>query len=125
MQGELVNDDTGDVQEFTKDVEYYSGRDADGDWTEGSQGGTVLLSAIPGGTYHVNFQVTGPLGLTPLPYTLEIRRGVPRWPNFFLAIVLLSLWPIWLWWKDRNFELARWSQSDYSPYPSHSDDDDD
>ena len=123
MDGELVNDGTGQVREFSKDVEYYSGHDSDGFWSEGSRTGVVYLAAVPKGTYHLNFQVSGPAGAPSVPYTVEVRRGVPRWPNFFLAIALLSLWPLWLWWKDRSFEIARWSESDYSPYQSADDDD--
>lgn len=124
MDGELVNDSTGEIREFSKEVEYYSGYDSDGYWSEGSQSGTVYLAAVPRGTYHLNFQVSGPAGAQPISYALEVRRGVPRWPNFFLAIALLGIWPIWLWWKDRSFEIARWSESDYSPYPTGDDDED-
>ena len=125
VEGELVNDGTGQVREFSQNVEFYSGRDSEGYWSEGSQASTTYLPAVPAGTYHLNFQVSGAFEAQPVPYTIEVRRGVTRWPNFLLAIALLSLWPIWLWWKDRNFEIARWSDSDYSPYPSSSDDDDD
>ena len=123
VEGELVNDRTGEIRPFASSVEFYEGRDSDGYWREGSRSDTTILSGVPKGTYHLNFEVTGTPPQGEVPYNIQVRRGVPRWPNFFLALFLLGLYPFWVWWKDRQFEVARWSNSDYSPYESEDDDD--
>jgi hypothetical protein len=54
-----------------------------------------------------------------LPVTVVVQWDVTNWSNFFLALLLLTLYPIFVWWRSRSFEMERWSQSDYSPYSAH------
>jgi hypothetical protein len=124
MDASLVNDQTGDSYDLDLGVEYYTGVDSDGYWTEGSRLAQTTLSSIPEGHYHLNFQVTGPdrsnpgssIPMVEQPYAITVTRGVTQWSNFFLFTVLLSVFPLWTWWRDRSFEKARWSTSDFSPY---------
>ncbi len=125
LEAGLVNDRTGKRIGFTQGVEYYHGYDSDGSWREGSRSSSKVLAPIPAGTYRLVVQVADSTLPAGHPFTLSVRRGVPRWPNFFWAVALLGLGPLWLWWRDRSFEMARWSTSDYSPYPSSDDDDED
>lgn len=122
LEGSLVNEQTGAEYEFEQGVEYYYGRDSDGDWTEGSPNSLRVLSSIPGGRYHLNYQLTGQSLPGSLMAKLSIRRGVVIWSNFIWALVLLAVFPLIVWWRGRSFELTRWSTSDYSPYFSVSDD---
>lgn len=239
VQSELVNDTHGNVVEFTQGVEYYSGTDYDGSWSEGSRLSTVVLSSIPSGAYHLNLDFEGPAMpvITPVeavvvgtppnaipryeywpngsvkseePYLdgkkegiasyyhengqlygkipwkngekhgsyklyredgsldqelnykndklhgkakwydhsnkllqtyeysdgrfekarpnqynqpvevdVQIRRDIVTWSNFLWALALLTLYPMWVYWRSRSFEVERWSQSDFSPYFSH------
>lgn len=115
IDGELVNDGTGTIHPFEYGIEYYRGTD----WTEGSRSGRKVLSSIPKGTYHLNFQVAGG---EPVPsFKLNVRRDVPNWSNFIFSLVFISLYPIYLWFRKISFEYSRWSTSDYSPYPSFDD----
>ena len=67
LEGVLVNDATGEEYEFNLGNEYYWGSDSDGSWTEGSRNSDFLISAVPAGNYHLNFQVVGATDdLTPL-----------------------------------------------------------
>lgn len=246
VQSDLVNDDNGQTYEFGQGIEYYSGQDSDGSWTEGSQFSSTTLSTIPEGNYHLNLDVSGPglpelaapaptgidAVITPVSAVMRtenwpngkvrsqepivdgkieglakyfhengelqsevpflhglkhgrvktfrpdgvieqdanyrngqldgatklfgptgdldsvrsyqdgkevftinstaskapavtlgvtVRRGVVTWSNFFWALVLISLYPVVVWWRNRRFEMERWSQSDYSPFPAHKD----
>jgi len=47
---------------------------------------------------------------------------VPLWLNFFLALILLSVYPLCVWMRSRSFEVARWAESDFSPYQATDDD---
>ncbi|MEJ0032474.1 MAG: hypothetical protein WDO15_19925 [Bacteroidota bacterium] len=50
----LINDATGEEQEFSGEVSYYSGRDEDGFWSEGSRTTDMFLSRVPAGKYHLD-----------------------------------------------------------------------
>lgn len=114
---DLINEATGEVREFEVGTEYYSGRDYDGNWTEGSRKNSYLLSAVNKGTYHFNVQANGNASLNvPVYFSVKATQNVLTWKNFFLSIIMLMLIPIILFWRRRSFEMKRWSESDYSPY---------
>ncbi len=118
VQGDLVNDDNGETIEFEQGVEYYSGYDSDGSWSEGSQNNSRILSSVPSGKYHLNVEATNGLSSN-ISYNIVIKRDVLTWSNFIWALVLISIYPLFVWWRSRNFEVNRWSQSDFSPYYKH------
>jgi hypothetical protein len=122
VQVDLVNDETGDTYEFEQGVEYYSGYDIDGGWIEGSRFNYKRLSSIPEGKYHLNIEASG---THDRPYRISVRRDVLTWSNFLWALLLLSIFPAIAWWRSRRFELARWSTSDFSPYWSQRESEDD
>jgi Domain of unknown function (DUF4178) len=118
VQGDLVNDETGETYEFENGVEFYHGYDSDGAWSEGSGSNSVNLSAIPDGKYHLNLEPT--VGqASPVTYNVTVYRDVATWSNFWWLLILLSVYPLFVWWRSRSFELDRWSQSDYSPFSVH------
>jgi hypothetical protein len=122
---DLVNDATGKTIEFEEGVEYYSGSDSDGPWTEGSTRNNLVLSSVPGGRYHMVVEPSGS-GKMPLKnFSLTLRRGVTTWSNFFVALVLLSVYPLCVWCRGRAFEIRRWSESDFSPYRSGTEEEED
>lgn len=131
IEADLINDDTGENMEFEHGTEVYHGRDSDGSWKEGSTSNDLILSRVPAGKYHINFQTASLSGSTwasvnePLEtsYEVQVRRGVPTWKNFLWAIALLSIFPVVTWWRNRSFEVNRWSTSDFSPYYSGNDED--
>lgn len=55
----LVNRANQETYQAYGIAERYSGRDADGDWSEGSRGSTVKLAAIPAGTYDLVVDYSG------------------------------------------------------------------
>lgn len=116
----LINDENGETYTFEQGVEYYSGFDSDGHWREGSQSSYKRLNAIPAGIYHLNLETSN----ISKPWTITVRRNVPTWFNFFLCLVLLSLFPTFAWVRRKSFEMARWSNSDFSPYWWHQESDD-
>jgi len=138
LQVELINDDTGDSIEFEEGIEYYSGYDSDGHWSEGSETTEKIITAIPKGRYHLNIEASGPNLLRnenadssipswnsespPVIVTIEVKTGATIWSNFILSLILLSLFPIVILWRRHSFESGRWSESDYSPYNSSEED---
>jgi hypothetical protein len=128
LSGELVNEVTGEDYEFEIGNEYYSGYDSDGSWSEGSNYNTFVISGVPGGRYHLNFQANGvetqASSVYPVAqrsgesYTVIVNSGVILWGNYLWAIFLISLWPCLVWLISRNQEMNRWSHSDFTSHSS-------
>ncbi|MEQ1877831.1 MAG: DUF4178 domain-containing protein [Bdellovibrionia bacterium] len=114
VQGDLVNDSTGESTEFESGVEFWSGYD-DGHWSDGSQKAELILSDVPPGKYHLVIETSNSLN-TIFPFKLELRRGVTRWGNFFWCLFYLSIFPIFAFWRYHRFEYKRWAEADVSPY---------
>ncbi len=110
---DLIDDNKHTGIEFDQGVEYYYGWDADGSWTEGSQQSDIVLSSIPAGRYHFVVQPDSSKGEKDI--RLSVRTGVIVWSNYLAALVLLGLLPLYLWWRNRAFEQARWADSDLTP----------
>jgi hypothetical protein len=86
----LINDDTGQTYDFGREVSYYSGRDSDGSWTEGSRGDSVTLPNIPSGRYYLRVEPEVDPALSRLDYNITVRRGVPIQSWFwFISFLLL------------------------------------
>ncbi|ADO69597.1 DUF4178 domain-containing protein [Stigmatella aurantiaca] len=113
VQGDLVNQETGEVTSFYEELSYYSGRDSDGDWTEGSREATEYLSAVEPGTYVLRTTAafssgTGPQGRA---FKVKLTSDVPRGTWFCLAVVVLLLGPVFSYLRSSSFESARWAES--------------
>jgi len=120
LQGSLVNTDTGKSYPFVNSLQYYSGRDSDGSWSEGSSRGSVLIGGVPAGTY--NLVVDGSSGdQTGRPVAAYVDLGlthdVVTWRNFWIAILLIALYPLYL--AVRVSERQRWADSPYGTTSNH------
>lgn len=117
MDAELVNEQTGAVYPAEVVVEYYHGYD-DGYWTEGSNKESTDLPAVPPGRYHLALTPEADPTITRLPFQVRIQHGGVFWSNFFLCLLAIGAWPVWAFIRYHRFESKRWSESDFSPYPS-------
>ncbi|HSE98490.1 MAG TPA: DUF4178 domain-containing protein, partial [Blastocatellia bacterium] len=118
VEGDLVDDSTGLVQAFSMPVEYYHGVDGGESWTEGSQTSDVHLSALPAGKYTLRLEAQWEKWQQPVYMMVVIEQGVPRILHIFLALLLLSIVPIFVLFYHYSFEKRRWEDSDYSPFSS-------
>ena len=102
--------DTADARTFNADVtvEEYEGVDEDGSWSEGSQASGAVFARVPGGTYRLLID-TDALAYTqhgrqlpqPVSFVVEVRRHVPSLDIFLVAALLLVIFPIGRWLRDR------------------------
>jgi len=106
----------GPEHNFEKDISYYSGYDSDGSWSEGSTSAEFLINSLPAGKYRVLISGTPDPGHS-VVISSKIIIAPSVWSNFWLALFLISLPPIWLGLRSRGFERSRWSNSEYNPYP--------
>jgi hypothetical protein len=114
----LVNTATGQSIDFTNAQSYYSGRDSDGAWTEEEGDDTSLVASVPAGEY--NLVVEGDAGGDRASYSreayLQVVHDVAPWRNFWLALGLVLVYPLFLFWRRYQFERDRWYESDFDPY---------
>jgi hypothetical protein len=110
VEGDLV-EESGEVTSFYLEAGYWSGRDSDGAWSEGSVDDTEYLSQVPAGRYT--------LRLTPIfegppkerQYRITLTRDVPRALYLILTWIGLAAWPLLRWIQSRSFEQRRWEES--------------
>lgn len=120
----LINDETGQGYDFGQDVSYYSGRDSDGDWTEGSRQESVTVPQVASGRYYLRVEPEMEAIAPVMRYTLRVKRDAPHIGWMLLALPFLLIPPVLVTLKSASFEGARWAESDYAPSSSSSDDDD-
>ncbi len=126
LDGALINDETGAVDEFDAELSYYSGTDSDGSWSEGSTRATRYLAAVPTGRYTLRLAPQWEAGHAPPPsYDVVVRSRVPRFYHAVLATLALLVWPLGLSWSWMRFESRRWSESDHAWGASSGSDDGD
>ncbi|WP_223642512.1 DUF4178 domain-containing protein [Corallococcus sp. EGB] len=119
VQGDLVNQDTQDVASFYEEVSYYHGRDSDGSWSEGGQGGSVYLSTLPKGRYVLRTTTSfdpvlanqARAGQPPVAYKVVLIHDTPNGSWFIIALVLLILIPALSFFSANSFETERWKES--------------
>jgi hypothetical protein len=116
----LVKKGTGESFEFGNAMEFYSGRDSDGAWSDGSRSASTLLSSLPQGDY--DLVVDSASGNSsgappPQPIQLSLTHDVAPWRNFWLACAVILAYPLYLMYRRLIFERERWSDSQFDPYP--------
>jgi hypothetical protein len=114
----LVNEETGAVYPVGREISYYHGVDEGEAWSEGSQADSAVLAQVPAGRYYLNIEPETPGSA--VSYEVQVYRDRPGWSNFFIALTVLLLLPLFSLWKKRSFENARWSESDHPPSGSSS-----
>jgi Domain of unknown function (DUF4178) len=125
LDGALINEETGGVDDFDLEVSRYSGSDSDGAWSEGSTEARAYIASVPPGRYVLRLGPQWEAGKPPPSYDLRVRSRVPRAYQLVLALLALFVWPIVRAWRSMRFEHTRWSESDQASSGGGSDDDDD
>lgn len=125
----LINAESGQTFDFGREIGYYSGRDSDGAWTEGSRGDEVTIPRVPSGRYYLRVEPEmdeTKRGIVPaaVNYTINVRRDVPSFWMFWVAVPFLAIPALWRTLRRATFETQRWAESDYASTSSSDDDDD-
>jgi hypothetical protein len=116
VEGDLINDDTGLVQTFASPVEYYSGRDSDGAWSEGNARPEIYLSAVPAGNYTMRLECQWEHFDRPMQLSVMVGQGYPRGGNLAIVLVLVTLLPLVSMVRRHAIDRMRWADSPYNPY---------
>jgi hypothetical protein len=117
----LISQDTGQAWDFGREVSYYSGRDSDGSWTEGSGRDRVTVPSVPPGHYYLRIEPEADARHPQISYTVSVRRDVPVFKFYGYALVALFLPVLYVTFKAISFERARWAESDHPILQTESD----
>lgn len=103
-------------------AERYSGRDSDGDWTEGSRRRTVKIASVPAGTYDLvvdysgnswrDFSGRSSISQTGGSLIVTVGRAAVFPSNLILAIILILAPLVYFFFRHLSFEQARQDESD-------------
>jgi Zn finger protein HypA/HybF involved in hydrogenase expression len=121
---DLINDQNDEVESVNIPIEYYSGADSDGAWTEGSKEQDATLSSLPGGKYTLRVEGTWQNWQQPMPVSVKAEQNVFRGVNFLCALIALSIVPIFGVIRKWSFEHSRWKDSMFTVSSDDSDDSD-
>lgn len=122
----LVNEQTQEIFEVRQPIEYYSGSDSDGPWTEGSTNASDYMSGVPPGMYRLVYELDAdafsrrymtsgavdPVA-TRVTLTIAATRDVASWGNFWLTALLILICPVYIMLRSVGFENQRWENSDF------------
>ncbi|MBX3242924.1 MAG: DUF4178 domain-containing protein [Acidobacteria bacterium] len=108
---DLVNDQSQEVESVNIPIEYYTGVDSDGSWSEGGQTQDATMSSLPPGNYTLRIEGSWQDWQKPMPISFRVEQGVNRGVNFICALIVLLIFPILGLIRKISFESKRWSES--------------
>ena len=111
---DLVNEQSQEIESVNIPIEYYTGTDSDGSWTEGGQSQDATLSSLPAGKYTLRVEGTWQDFAQPMNVSVKVEQNVTRGVNFCCAFVILAILPILALFRKFAFESKRWSESMFS-----------
>ncbi|MBP6002272.1 MAG: DUF4178 domain-containing protein [Pyrinomonadaceae bacterium] len=111
---DLVNEQNDELESVNVPVEYYSGSDSDGAWTEGGKSNDAILSSLPAGKYRLRVEGTWQNWQVQMPVTVKVEQNVNRGVNFVCALLILAIVPILGLFRKISFESSRWKDSMFS-----------
>jgi Domain of unknown function (DUF4178) len=120
----LISEDTGQAFDFGREVSYYHGYDSDGSWSEGGRNDKVAVPSVPSGRYYLRVEPEGDPGYGVTYYNITVKRDVPQYSFYGIALLALLAPAVLLTWRSISFEHMRWAESDHAPVSSGDSDDD-
>ncbi len=112
VQGDLVNDATGEVRSFYGELSYYSGRDSDGAWTEGDRSDSFLVATVEPGRYVLRTTASFGLGAGARNYRVALVSDPSPSVTLLLVFLALVLLPaVFSLFGAGSFETRRWQES--------------
>lgn len=111
VEGELVHQESGDVQPFAAEVYYYYGVEDGEAWQEAEREQTIYLSAQPEGTYSLRLQVEREKPEHPVRVRVRVEQGVVRFLSWLLLAAVLTIPALLVAVWHLFFEHLRWQAS--------------
>lgn len=121
---DLINEQSQEVESVNVPIEYYSGSDSDGAWTEGSRETDATLSSLPAGKYTLRVEGTWQEWQQPMAVGVKVEQSVNRGVNFCCALIGLAIVPFFGLIRKWSFEASRWKDSMFGSSASSGSDSD-
>lgn len=120
ISAKLVNTKDGTEYNVEKGLEYYSGYDSEGSWSEGSTTDEIFINQVPNGTYVLSIQATQNNSLDIKRFDIEAIYDVPNNSNFFICIGLIIALCFIMFLINYSYDYNRWRDSPYlhNKYPA-------
>ncbi len=103
----LVNEKNGSERSFNSGMEYYSGYDSDGGWSEGSTSADNFINSVEPGTYHLEVDVYREPRNYSRNINLKAAKIDPMPHNFLVTAGILALFTALVYFGAQKFESAR------------------
>jgi hypothetical protein len=108
----LISMDDGRAYDFGREIGYYHGVEGGESWTEGSTRDEAVLPAVPPGQYYLRVEPESEAAA--VHYVIRVYRDVPRLLFLWIALGLLSVYPVLASLRRAAFESKRWAESDHA-----------
>jgi hypothetical protein len=115
VEGDLVEQATGQVQPFLLPLEFYTGVEDGETWTEGSKHGSTYVSAQPGGQYSLRLEVDREQ-LRDEPLHVRVEQGASNGGLWLLTLLGIGLVPAGIGIYHLIFVNRRWQNSDFAMF---------
>lgn len=120
---DLVNENTGALVSFDRNLEYYSGFEGGERWSEGSNPASQVLAPMEAGSYVIRVEGTQG-GATPIVAEAHVLQDVFRVRWFVIALLLVGIPLAVLAIHAYSFKKRRWANSSIEMVPIGDDNDD-
>lgn len=118
----LINQTSGEVAYFSKDVEYYHGYEGGENWSEGSSSEYFNICGVSSGKYKIAFKPNKDSSdVSNSAMKIEVYWDKSDNWNFMAVLITFLVLTFVLYYLKNNFEQRRWYDSDYSPYSKEED----
>ncbi len=111
VEGDLVEQATGQVQPFLVPLEFYTGVEDGEAWTEGDKHGSAFVTAQPVGKYSLRLEVDRET-LRDEPLTVTVEQGASNGGVWFLTFLAIAVVPLVTGVCHLVFVNRRWQNSD-------------
>jgi hypothetical protein len=111
---DLVNEATGEVRSYGRELAYYWGVAEGVSWSEGRREDTHVFSAGLGGSHVLRLEIETAAGAM-VPVQVNVRENVFPYDQLGLVVFLLGAPGALLLLLNYVFERVRWSNSDHAP----------
>lgn len=115
VEGDLVEQSTGQVQPFLVPLEYYTGVEDGEPWAEGDRRGAAFVTAQPGGQYSLRLEVDREQ-LRDEPLTVTVEQGASNGGVWLLTLLGIAVVPLVTGVCHLVFVNRRWQNSDFTMF---------
>ena len=120
-----MNKNTGESWQVDRELSYYEGVDGGENWSEGSKNDEIVFTDLPAGTYFLAEEAELDPNSPSVGGQLRVNHAGARWSSLILLTLLLVLFPLFTYFRQKSFEVARWAESDHPMVSASSDSDSD